>query len=135
MTQIDELRKMGNNVHFVQHRQDLAAELSRISSGKSATHASAGIHTYENGPIKAKNPGKIKSTQQKALAELPLLSKFTGQTRAFLAFVGAILFVISDLALAVNRFASPIDMAALLVLGTYYPAQWLIALSAGREYP
>ena len=84
MTQIDELRKMGNNVHFVQHRQDLAAELSCIASGKSATHASASIHTYQNSPIKTKNLGKIKSTQQKASAELPLLTKFTGQTRAFL---------------------------------------------------
>ena len=59
----------------------------------------------------------------------------TGEIRALLAFLGAILFVISDLALAVNRFATPIDMAALLVLGTYYPAQWLIALSAGQEHP
>ncbi len=59
----------------------------------------------------------------------------SGETRALLAFVGAILFVISDLALAVNKFANPIDMAALVVLGTYYPGQWLIALSAGHEHP
>lgn len=59
----------------------------------------------------------------------------TGETRALLAFVGAILFVFSDLALAVNRFANPIEMAALVVLGTYYPAQWLIALSSGDEHP
>ncbi len=58
-----------------------------------------------------------------------------GEWRALLAFIGALLFVFSDLALAVNRFANPIDMAALVVLGTYYPAQWLIALSAGREHP
>jgi uncharacterized membrane protein YhhN len=59
----------------------------------------------------------------------------SGETRALQAFVGAILFVFSDLALAVNKFANPIDMAALVVLGTYYPGQWLIALSAGREHP
>ncbi len=84
MTQIHELKKMGNNVNFVQHRQDLATELSRIASGKSATHASEGVHTYQNGPIRTKSVEKIKSAQQKALVELPHLSKFTGQTRAFL---------------------------------------------------
>lgn len=59
----------------------------------------------------------------------------TGQTRALLAFIGAILFVISDLSLAINRFVTPIDLSAILVLGTYYPAQWLIALSAGNKNP
>ncbi len=59
----------------------------------------------------------------------------TGQTRALLAFTGAILFVISDLSLAVNRFVTPIELSAILVLGTYYPAQWLIALSAGNKQP
>jgi len=59
----------------------------------------------------------------------------SGETRALLAFIGAMLFFISDLALAVNKFANPIDMAALVVLGTYYPGQWLIALSAGHEHP
>jgi len=59
----------------------------------------------------------------------------SGESRALLAFIGALLFVFSDLALAVNKFANPFDMAALVVLGTYYPAQWLIALSAGREHP
>lgn len=59
----------------------------------------------------------------------------TGENRALLAFIGAVLFVISDLSLAVNRFVSPIELSAILVLGSYYPAQWLIALSAGHEHP
>ncbi len=42
---------------------------------------------------------------------------------------GALLFLISDSALARNRFAQPFRAAQLLVLGTYFLAQWLIALS------
>ena len=55
----------------------------------------------------------------------------TEERRALLAFVGALLFVASDALLAVNRFADPIPLASLLVLGSYYPAQWLIAVSSG----
>lgn len=42
---------------------------------------------------------------------------------------GALLFVISDAALALNRFRKRFWSAQLVVLGTYYLAQWLIALS------
>jgi threonylcarbamoyladenosine tRNA methylthiotransferase MtaB len=84
ITQADELRRMGNHIHFVQHRQDLAVELSSIASGKSATHASAGIQTHQNSTIRSKNIEKIKPTQQKGACELPPLSEFAGQTRAFL---------------------------------------------------
>ena len=45
------------------------------------------------------------------------------------AALGALLFVISDSALALNRFARPFRAAQALVLGTYFLAQWLIALS------
>ncbi|MFN8514987.1 MAG: lysoplasmalogenase [Thermomicrobiales bacterium] len=45
------------------------------------------------------------------------------------AAFGALLFVISDSALALNRFARPFRAAQALVLGTYFVAQWLIALS------
>jgi len=75
---------MGNHIHFVQHRQDLAVELSSIVSDKSATHASAGIQTHQNSTIRTKNLGKIKPAQQKEAHELPQLSEFSGQTRAFL---------------------------------------------------
>ena len=61
--------------------------------------------------------------------------RLTGDKRAFLAFAGAVLFVISDLSLAVNRFVSPFEWSSILVLGTYYPAQWLIGLSAGEDHP
>lgn len=57
------------------------------------------------------------------------------ETRSMLAFTGALLFVASDSFLAANRFAFDLgQLAPILILGTYYPAQWLIAQSAGRRH-
>ena len=53
----------------------------------------------------------------------------TGNTSAALAFAGAVLFVISDSAWAYNFFGRRFMNAQLLILGTYYCAQWLIVLS------
>ncbi|MBE2198504.1 MAG: lysoplasmalogenase [Anaerolinea sp.] len=50
-------------------------------------------------------------------------------TPALLAAVGAVLFVISDSLLALDRFRQQFKLARLLVLTTYWSAQWLIALS------
>jgi len=50
---------------------------------------------------------------------------------AGLAALGAVLFMASDAALAVDRFGRRFNAARAVVLGTYYPAQWLIALSVG----
>ena len=55
----------------------------------------------------------------------------TGQSAALLAFLGAVLFVISDSALAVNRFRGGYKSAQALILSTYFAAQWLIARSVG----
>lgn len=52
-----------------------------------------------------------------------------GGLRPLLAFVGAILFLVSDSVLAYDRFARKMPNARILVLGTYFPAQLLIALS------
>jgi uncharacterized membrane protein YhhN len=52
-----------------------------------------------------------------------------GEAWALSAAAGAGLFVISDATLALNRFRKPFRSAPLLVLGSYYLAQWLIALS------
>jgi len=43
---------------------------------------------------------------------------------------GAALFALSDSALAYNRFVAPFRHASLVVLGTYYAAQWCLATSA-----
>ncbi len=48
---------------------------------------------------------------------------------ALLALVGALFFVVSDSALAMNRFRKPFRSAQALVLSTYYIAQCLIAFS------
>ena len=53
----------------------------------------------------------------------------TGQSEALLAFLGAVLFLISDSALAVNRFRGQYKSAQALILSTYFAAQWLIARS------
>lgn len=52
-----------------------------------------------------------------------------GGLAPLLAAVGAILFMISDSALAINRFVAPFKSAQLLILSTYFTAQWLIAMS------
>jgi uncharacterized membrane protein YhhN len=54
-----------------------------------------------------------------------------GQLGSLLACIGALLFVVSDGALAINRFARPFRGAQAVVLGSYFPAQMLIALSIG----
>jgi uncharacterized membrane protein YhhN len=59
----------------------------------------------------------------------------TKDRRALLALIGAALFVVSDTFLAVNRFGTPIELARLYTLGTYYLAQWLFAMSAGWNHP
>jgi uncharacterized membrane protein YhhN len=56
----------------------------------------------------------------------------TPQIGPLLAFAGASLFVISDTVLALNRFRRPFKLARVLTMGTYYPAQMLIALSIGN---
>lgn len=48
---------------------------------------------------------------------------------ARVAAIGAVLFLLSDAMLAFDRFHTPLPGAALLVLGTYYCAQLLLALS------
>jgi uncharacterized membrane protein YhhN len=52
-----------------------------------------------------------------------------GGARPLLAFAGAILFLVSDSVLAYDRFAKKIGLAQVIILGTYFPAQLLIALS------
>ncbi len=47
----------------------------------------------------------------------------------FSAALGAILFLVSDLSLAVNRFRKPFSLVHVVVLSTYFAGQWLIALS------
>jgi len=47
----------------------------------------------------------------------------------FLAAFGAIIFMISDAVLALNKFRKSYFSAEFIILTTYYIAQWLIAVS------
>jgi uncharacterized membrane protein YhhN len=55
----------------------------------------------------------------------------TSRSGALLAYLGAILFVISDTILAINRFRGAFKPARVLNLATYFAAQCLIASSVG----
>ena len=50
-------------------------------------------------------------------------------TAGLLAVAGALLFMLSDSVLAINKFAKPFPAAQAIILSTYFAAQWLIALS------
>ena len=52
-----------------------------------------------------------------------------GGLKPLLAFAGAVLFLVSDSVLAYDRFGKRIGPAQAIILGTYFPAQILIALS------
>ncbi len=52
-----------------------------------------------------------------------------GGALALRAFGGAVLFLISDSILAINKFARKIPCGRALNLSTYFVAQWLLALS------
>lgn len=50
-----------------------------------------------------------------------------GEALARSGATGGALFMLSDALLAFNKFAAPLPMASLLVLGSYWTAQWFIA--------
>lgn len=50
--------------------------------------------------------------------------------RSLLYALGAMLFVISDFVLAWNMFVEPIPNAGIILMGTYYAAQWLLFIRA-----
>ena len=48
------------------------------------------------------------------------------------AACGAILFLISDALLAWDRFRMKFKSAKFIIMGTYYVAQWALAMSIGQ---
>ncbi len=55
---------------------------------------------------------------------------FTSRRSFALIFIGALFFMISDSALAINKFMQPLPMASLLIMSTYITAQYLIVEGA-----
>ena len=86
--------------------------------------------------ILAPGLGKLKLPVLVYIAAITVMAGFAagrfvdrGGTRPLLAFAGAVLFLISDSVLAYDRFGRKIGPAQIIILGTYFPAQLLIALS------
>ncbi len=59
--------------------------------------------------------------------------RHVGGTGAALAAIGALSFLASDSALAIRRFRVEFPLATVVVLGTYWMAQWCIARSVRRH--
>lgn len=59
------------------------------------------------------------------------VSRYIGllDRKSLLAMIGAFLFLFSDSLNAVNRFRKPFELAQFFILGTYFAAQLLFALS------
>ena len=86
--------------------------------------------------ILAPGLGKLKLPVLVYVAAITVMAGFAagrfvdlGGSRPLLAFAGAVLFLISDSVLAYDRFGRKIGPAQIIILGTYFPAQLLIALS------
>ena len=60
---------------------------------------------------------------------MPFIPHTADDVRAMLAAIGAALFVVSDSFLAYDRFRQKFRAARIIVLSTYWAAQWLIAYS------
>jgi uncharacterized membrane protein YhhN len=51
-----------------------------------------------------------------------------------LVFAGAVLFVLSDSLIAINRFTQPFELARIAIMSSYITAQYLIAVGCTRQY-
>lgn len=56
------------------------------------------------------------------------------RTSYIMVLTGAILFIISDSVLAVNKFVQPVSLSTLIIMGTYIAAQWLIITGYIRQF-
>jgi len=51
-----------------------------------------------------------------------------------LVLAGAILFVLSDSMIAINRFTQPFELARIAIMSSYITAQYLIAIGCTRQF-
>ncbi|HUW18242.1 MAG TPA: tRNA (N(6)-L-threonylcarbamoyladenosine(37)-C(2))-methylthiotransferase MtaB [Sedimentisphaerales bacterium] len=84
--QIGELNGASENVHLIGHKDDLAPVLSQIVNGRaSVVSICQRAQTAQSNIIRAENADEIKyKTGFTGLPKLPQLTRFKGQTRAFL---------------------------------------------------
>jgi threonylcarbamoyladenosine tRNA methylthiotransferase MtaB len=83
--QTDELAVTGENVHVVKHRCDLAATLSLLVDTESTSPNSHVSGRPDDDPIETENDSKVKCKNDLCPpGELPPLTHFQNQTRAFL---------------------------------------------------
>ena len=83
--QIGELSTIAEDVHLIRNRSDLVDKLSCIIDNKAATLTSQRTQFCPDTTIKAKNSYKIKYKKElNNHLNLPPLTSFEGQTRAFL---------------------------------------------------
>jgi threonylcarbamoyladenosine tRNA methylthiotransferase MtaB len=83
--QTDELATTGENVHVVKDRCDLAATLSLLVDTESTSPNSHVSGRPDDNPIETENDSKVKCKNDLCrLGELPPLTSFQNQTRAFL---------------------------------------------------
>jgi uncharacterized membrane protein YhhN len=66
-------------------------------------------------------------------AQAAAIWRIRGDRASALAAVGGALFMFSDSLIAFNRFGEPFEASRLLVLASYWLAQYLIARSIGRN--
>jgi threonylcarbamoyladenosine tRNA methylthiotransferase MtaB len=85
-TPTDELNGSSRGVHLIKRRHTLAAVLAKLVNASAALPDSVSLHVCRNTDIKPKNGTKIKHKTKSGrhLLQLPQLTSFTGQTRAFL---------------------------------------------------
>jgi uncharacterized membrane protein YhhN len=55
-------------------------------------------------------------------------------TSYIMVLTGAILFIISDSVLALNKFVNPVTLSTLIIMSTYITAQWLITIGYIKQY-
>lgn len=77
------LAEIGDNVHCVHARQDLADELTHILNRATSTRHSEGTLSIQSTAIKTESPAKINPGCETS-ESLPSLNRFQGQTRAFI---------------------------------------------------
>jgi threonylcarbamoyladenosine tRNA methylthiotransferase MtaB len=83
--QIGELSAPTENVHLIRNRSDLGAALSHIADGKAVVPVSKSVQSCPNTIIETKNSSKVKYKNELGNnSNLPPLTSFEGQTRAFL---------------------------------------------------